>query len=124
MEGRKNNRTVRKITVDVFAPCVYVVVIGNRRNGETDMTSYIGRTFTQIGVGKAKTQKGTVIAQSAPMGKRGKVLLTCHLEDGTEFKSEPRHITWPIAYAPAATGPMFSRNDKYRYDRNGRIECA
>ena len=88
------------------------------------MSNYLGRTFTHYGIGKAKNQKATVISQTEPQGKRGKVTITARLEDGTEIKTDPRHAAWSMEFAPPATGPMFSKGDKYRYDRNGRIFCA
>ena len=86
------------------------------------MTNYIGRTFTHHGL-KGATQVATVIVQSEPQGKRGKILLTVRLDDGTEYKTVPASIPERIEFAPPATGPMFSRNDSYVYDRSGRIFC-
>jgi hypothetical protein len=85
------------------------------------MTNFIGRTFTHHGIGKAPNQTATVIAQTEPTGKRAKVLLTIRLADGTEYKTISTQIPAEIVFAPPATGPMFSRGDQYRYDRNGRI---
>jgi hypothetical protein len=93
-----------------------------RPEGSADMTSHLGRTFTHHGL-KGATQVATVVAQSEPKGARAKVLLTVRLEDGTEFKMAPSQIPAEIVFAPAATGPMFTRGDQYRYDRNGRIFC-
>jgi hypothetical protein len=90
--------------------------------GITQMTNYIGRTFTQHGM-KGATQTATVIAQTEPTGKRAKILLTVRMEDGTEYKTTPAQIPPEIVFAPPATGAMFSRGDQYRYDRNGRIFC-
>lgn len=87
------------------------------------MENYIGRTFCHHGIGKAPNQTATVVAQTEPQGKRAKVLLTVRLEDGTEFKTIPSQIPAEIVFAPPATGPMFTRGEQYRYDRNGRIFC-
>lgn len=87
------------------------------------MIDHTGRTFIRHGL-YGKTHTATVIAQSAPAGKRGKVLVTVRLDDGTEFKMNPAQIPADIVWAPPATGPMFSKGDKYRYDHNGRIFCA
>jgi len=86
------------------------------------MTDYIGRTFTHHGIKGAK-QTATVIAQSEPKGKARRVLLTVRLDDGTEYKITPASVPAEIVFAPPATGPMFSRGDRYEYDRNGRIFC-
>jgi hypothetical protein len=86
----------------------------------TEMTNYIGRTFTHHGM-KGATQTATVIAQADPKGARAKVLVTVRLADGTEYKLDARNIPQEIVFAPPATGPMFTGRDKYRYDRNGRI---
>lgn len=86
------------------------------------MTNYIGRTFAHQGLKGAK-QTATVIAQAEPKGRSAKVLLTVRLEDGTEYKIDPRSVPAEVVFAPPATGPMFTSRDQYRYDRNGRIFC-
>jgi hypothetical protein len=87
------------------------------------MTNYIGREFTHHGLKGAK-QPATVIGQSEPKGRAGKVLVTVQLADGTEYKTDARSIPSEVVFAPPATGPMFTGRDLYRYDRNGRIFCA
>lgn len=51
------------------------------------------------------------------------IRVTVRLADGTEYKLDARNIPAEIVFAPPATGPMFTRGDQYRYDRNGRIFC-
>lgn len=86
------------------------------------MTNFIGRTFAHHGM-KGAYQTATVIGQSEPKGKRAKVLLTVRLEDGAEYKIDPKSVPAEIVFAPPATGPMFTGGDRYSYDRNGRIRC-
>jgi hypothetical protein len=87
------------------------------------MTSLIGRKFTHHGLRGAK-QQATVVAQSAPKGASGKVLVTVRLADGTEYKTTPSQIPTEIVFAEPAKGPMFGYGDQYRHDRNGRIFCS
>lgn len=78
------------------------------------MDNLIGRTFTHHGLKGAK-QTATVIAQSEPTGKRGKVLVTVRLDDGTEYKADARSIPAEIVFAAPETGPMFRKGDTDHY---------
>ncbi len=78
------------------------------------MENLIGRTFTHHGMKGAK-QTATVIAQTEPKGKRAKVLVTVRLEDGTEYKTDPRSIPAEVVFAAPETGPMFRKGDTDYY---------
>lgn len=78
------------------------------------MSNLIGRTFTHHGMNGAK-QTATVIAQAEPKGKRGKVLVTVRLEDGSEYKLDARNVPEEIVFAAPETGPMFRKGDTDHY---------
>ena len=84
------------------------------------MDSYLGRKFTHHGL-KGAAQDATVVAQTEPKGRHGKILVTVRLADGAEYKADARSIPPEIVFAPPATGPMFTSRDRYSYDRSGRI---
>lgn len=74
------------------------------------MTNYIGHSFAHHGL-KGRTQKATVITQSEPKGKRGKVLVTVRLENGEEFKMDPSNLpTETIFAAPVSLNVAIERS--------------